>query len=104
MTAIPIETRKELAQRASNGIEVTLFWRKPTTRVTIEVSDVRLGESFEFEVDGSKALDAFHHPYAYAASPRAETRTRVARTDEFSRVGPVRRRRITNPLEGLGSW
>lgn len=70
MTAIPIETRKELAHRANNGIEVTLSWKKPTTRVTIEVSDVRLGESFEFEVEGDKALDAFYHPYVYADSPR----------------------------------
>ena len=103
MTAIPIETRKELAHRANDGIEVTLFWKKPTTRVAIEVSDVRLGESFEFEVEGEMALDAFHHPYAYAASPRAESRARIARTDEPSRGGPARRRRFTNPLEGLGT-
>jgi hypothetical protein len=89
VTVIPIETRKELSHRASNGIEVTLFWKKPTTRVIVEVLDTRLGESFEFEVEGGNALDAFHHPYAYAASPRAGTRTRIARTGEFSSVGPA---------------
>jgi hypothetical protein len=68
MTAIPIESRKELAYRTSNGIEVTLFWEKPTSRVAVRVSDMQLGESFEFEVEGANALDAFHHPYAYAAS------------------------------------
>jgi len=26
-------------------------------------------EQLEFEVDGSAALDAFNHPYAYAARP-----------------------------------
>ena len=31
------------------------------------VHDGRLGSSFELEVDASSALDAFDHPYAYAA-------------------------------------
>ena len=73
MTAVPIQTRKELAQRTSNGIEVTLFWKKPTTRVAVRVSDMQFGESFEFEVEGANALDAFHHPYAYAASQGVRT-------------------------------
>jgi hypothetical protein len=89
VTAIPIETRKELAHRASNGIEVTLFWNKPTTRVFVEVSYVRFGESFEFEVEGEHALDAFHHPYAYAASRQARTRFRtwLAETDALAVFG-----------------
>jgi len=73
MTAIPIESRKELAYRASNGIEVTLFWEKPTTRVAVRVSDMQFGEIFEFEVEGANALDAFHHPYAYAVSQGVKT-------------------------------
>jgi hypothetical protein len=87
MTAIPIETRKELAQRASNGIEVTLFWKKPTTRVAVQVSDVRFGESFEFEVEGENALDAFHHPYAYIASRRATSTSPFAGTDAVAVFG-----------------
>jgi hypothetical protein len=64
----PTDYRRELAHRASSGIDVSLFWSKPTNQVTIEVVDTRFGEGFEFEVDGSAALDAFHHPYAYAAA------------------------------------
>lgn len=60
--------RSELARRVSNGVEVALFWRKSTNQVTVEVVDNCLGESFALEVDGSDALHAFHHPYAYAAS------------------------------------
>jgi hypothetical protein len=60
--------RRELAHRAGNGIEVWLYWRKPTNRVTVEVLDERLAESFEFEVEGRHALSAFNHPYAYAAA------------------------------------
>src|SRR5262249_4368714 len=65
------ENRTELAHRASDGIEISLLWSKPANRLTIEVSDVRLHEWLEFEVDGSEALDAFYHPYAYAASRRS---------------------------------
>jgi hypothetical protein len=59
-------TRQELAHRMSNGIEVTLYWNTATNRVSIEVSDARFDDRFEFEVPGNDALDAFHHPYAYA--------------------------------------
>ena len=61
-----IATRRELARRASNGIEVTLFWSKSTNCVTVEVFDARFEERFEFGVGGTDALNAFNHPYAYA--------------------------------------
>ena len=60
-------SRRELARRAGNGIEVALFWRKSTNQVTVEVVDEHLGPRFELEVAGADALRAFHHPYAYAA-------------------------------------
>jgi hypothetical protein len=63
--------RRELAHRISDGIEVTLLWSKATDRVTIAVLDSRSEESLEFDVDGSAALDAFTHPYAYAAATYA---------------------------------
>jgi hypothetical protein len=63
--------RRELAHRTSDGIEVTLFWSKATDRVTIAVLDSHSEESLEFDVDGSAALDAFTHPYAYAAGTYA---------------------------------
>ncbi|MGZ6637950.1 MAG: hypothetical protein ACXVII_34385 [Solirubrobacteraceae bacterium] len=87
MTAVPSQTRNELAHRANNGIEVALFWTKPTTRVAVQVSDVRFGESFEFEVEGEHALDAFNHPYAYAASLRATTRNWFAEADALAVFG-----------------
>jgi hypothetical protein len=63
--------RRELAHRTGNGIEVTLLWTKSTNMVTIAVIDSHSAEQLEFEVDGSYALDAFNHPYAYAANHRA---------------------------------
>ena len=59
-----ITRRAELAHRTDDGIDVYLFWHEPTNRVTVGVMDARADESFEFEVDGRHALDAFNHPYA----------------------------------------
>jgi hypothetical protein len=62
-----ITRRIELAHRASAGLDIYLFWNEPTSRVTVGVHDSRGDDSFEFEVDGRYALDAFNHPFAYAA-------------------------------------
>jgi hypothetical protein len=70
MTATFITDRRELAHRTSDEIEVTLFWTKPTNRVEIAILDTRSDSALEFEVDGSVALDAFNHPFAYAATQR----------------------------------
>ena len=65
MTTTTLNDRRELAHRSNDGIEVTLFWSKPSNRVTIAVLDSHSDETLEFEVDGADALDAFNHPYAY---------------------------------------
>ena len=65
--------RRELAHRTGDGIEVTLLWTKSTNMIAIAVADTHSGEGLEFEVDGSRALDAFNHPYAYAATVRAHS-------------------------------
>jgi hypothetical protein len=59
-------SRRELAHRASNGIDVRLLWNQADNTVAVSVTD-DLGESFELRVGSHEALDAFHHPYAYAA-------------------------------------
>jgi hypothetical protein len=74
--------RSELAHRSTDGIEVSLFWSKPSNRVTIELVDTRIDERLEFEVANDKALDAFRHPYAYASAQAldlVETRAAVRR-------------------------
>ena len=68
MSATAFTERREVAHRTRDGIEVTLFWSKPSNRVTIAVLDSVRDESVEFEVEGNAALDAFNHPYAYAAT------------------------------------
>ncbi len=61
-------TRRELAHRFGAGIDVTLYWDAVQEVVTVEVVDLAAGENFELAVPRSRALDAFHHPFAYAAS------------------------------------
>jgi hypothetical protein len=57
----------ELALRESDGIEVTLLWDGAEDRVLLNVRDRRLGEWFVCGVDRADALDAYRHPFAYAA-------------------------------------
>ena len=65
-TITPIRTRRELAHRSVDGLEVTLYWNPRNDRVTVAVEDTKFAESFEFDVPGDCALDAFNHPFAYA--------------------------------------
>jgi hypothetical protein len=57
---------RELDRRRADGIEVTLLWNAETNRVFVSVAE-REGNTLEFQVRPAQALDAFHHPYAYAA-------------------------------------
>ena len=68
MTTTEVPERRELAHRTNDGFDVTLFWSRASNRVTISVYNARSATALEFEVDGADALDAFNHPYAYAAT------------------------------------
>jgi len=58
---------RELAQRRSGTHEVKLLWHPASDRVELAVCDVTTGVSFHLDVDPGKAIDAFYHPFAYAA-------------------------------------
>jgi hypothetical protein len=63
------ELTTELAHRAGDGIEVLLLWEPDDGQLRVVVDDVRTGGSCELVlVDGKQALDAFYHPFAYAAA------------------------------------
>ena len=59
---------RELDYRINDGLEVTLLWQPETDRVTVKVFDGKTGDDFDLTVDPADAMDAFLHPYAYAAS------------------------------------
>jgi hypothetical protein len=58
---------RELAYRENDGLQVSLLWHKTDNSLTVTVVDSLAGEGFDFPVRGEDALDAFDHPYAYAA-------------------------------------
>lgn len=61
------ETTRELAHRTSNGVDVQLVWRPESDTLAVLVHDASTEETFELPVERDRALDAFHHPFAYAA-------------------------------------
>ena len=67
MATTTITQKTELAHRTSEGIDVYLFWNRVNSRVTVTVFDERTNNGFELEIDSPDALDAFNHPFAYAA-------------------------------------
>ena len=67
MTATLPTSAVELDHRVNDGIDVHLLWSPEDGRVFVAVSDARTGDAFALEVaDRSRALDVFHHPFAYA--------------------------------------
>ena len=63
-----ISTATELAYRRNGDIAVGRYWDRPTGELNVFVADLAWGEAFELPVAPDRALDGFHHPYAYAAS------------------------------------
>ena len=58
---------RELASRESDGLAVRLVWHPSEDALTVAVTDSRTGDRFQLVVDRKRALDAFYHPFAYAA-------------------------------------
>jgi hypothetical protein len=67
MSSIETPQSRELAARESDGVHVHLLWHPRENAVSVAVEDERAGDRFEIAVAPDCALDAFYHPYAYAA-------------------------------------
>ena len=59
-------SRRELAHRSGDGLDVTLFWNADTNDVVVSVFDARRSQQFDVTAPPALALDAFRHPFAYA--------------------------------------
>ena len=59
---------RELTSRENDGLEVSLLWSRSANRVKVTVADLKSDERFEFGVPSADALDAFDHPFAFAAN------------------------------------
>jgi hypothetical protein len=71
MTPIETQEDKELAYREGDGIAVSLRWNPETGDLSVSVEDSQLGNSFVLRAQPEHALQAFHHPYAYAPRTNA---------------------------------
>ena len=58
---------RELAQRLSGTVEVLLLWQPEGDQVELSVHDLATDAGFHLDVAPANAMDAFYHPYAYAA-------------------------------------
>jgi hypothetical protein len=67
MVTRPVPPPRELAARVNDGIHVVLLWQPADDTVSVSVADDRTGESFVMPVAPDRALEAFYHPFAYAA-------------------------------------
>jgi hypothetical protein len=68
MTFYDTTGMRELASRIADGIHVRLLWSSHDDRVVVSVDDAKTGDAFAIDVPaGDRALEVFHHPYAYAA-------------------------------------
>ena len=68
MTPPTQDTRRELASRRNDGIEVTLWWDSGDDSVSIEVWHLATDETLTVRVPRGSALDAFEHPFAYLSA------------------------------------
>jgi hypothetical protein len=68
MTPAILTSIRELDSRFSNGIQVRLLWCQHDDRTWVSALDTVSRDAFCVEVRaGERALDVFHHPYAYAS-------------------------------------
>ncbi|HTX09194.1 MAG TPA: hypothetical protein VME22_11320 [Solirubrobacteraceae bacterium] len=86
MTAEVLTSIRELDTRLNDGLQVRLLWCKHDGQLWVAVLDTTTGETFKVQVQaGERALDVFHHPYAYAAHHGVRTPT-FERADLISSV------------------
>ena len=67
MTKLSTHTHTELAQRSSDGLDVTLIWVQgdDVDKAVVCVCDRREGAYFEIPTEAHLALDVYYHPFAY---------------------------------------
>lgn len=59
---------RELDNRNSDGISVSLLWDEDSGETFVEIEDCRNDSVATFAVPGDEAREAFEHPYPYLFS------------------------------------
>ena len=66
--ARPRDPIRELAERASNGTRTRLLWLQGTSELWVEVYEPEFDVTIVIPAEPARALDTFHHPYAYVTA------------------------------------
>jgi hypothetical protein len=59
---------RELAQRLTGDVEVVLLWHPDTNSLELSLHDLAAHVGCQVMVAPEHAIDAFYHPYVYAAA------------------------------------
>jgi hypothetical protein len=73
-------TIAELDYRKCGAFEVSLLWHRDLEAVSLTIRDSQSCRSLELPVAQDRALHAFKHPFAYAASIGVDYGTSLAVT------------------------
>jgi hypothetical protein len=78
MNPLGLVAGRELDSRTNNGLHVRLLWSHDEQRLAVTVDDTHSDDAFVVYVrEGERAMDVFHHPYAYAARGRRSGGSRI---------------------------
>ena len=58
----------ELAHRRNHDFDVSLYWDASRDELFVVVEDIRSGDRFSIAAPRARALDVFHHPFAYSTT------------------------------------
>ena len=59
---------RELAERTSSGTLIRLFWLQGTSSLWVDLYEPELDLTIVIPATPERALETFHHPYAYATA------------------------------------
>ena len=75
---------EELDHRSNDGLDVSLLWNRNGGELVVLVCDTKADEMLELEAAPDRALDVFHHPYAYAAFGGLDLGTAAERVPTYA--------------------
>ena len=58
----------ELAHRRNHDLDVALYWDTKRDELFVVIEDIGDGDRLSITVPRTRALDVFHHSFAYATS------------------------------------
>jgi hypothetical protein len=94
---------RELDSRSNDGMHIRLLSHADDGQPSVTVEDTKTGDAFEVPIDDrERALDVFHHPYAYAAWRPARTGPPSGAATPLAALASTIKRARPRPRAGAG--